>query len=58
MITIIKTDENVKDGNILEITGLSTDDKPTDVSNGSKFIEMDTGKIYMYDAENEQWREF
>lgn len=38
---------------------LSTDDKPIgNVENGSKLIEMDTGKIYLYDAENERWREF
>ena len=30
--------------------GLSTDSKPTDVSNGACFMEMDTGKLYFYDA--------
>lgn len=44
--------------------GLSTDTKPnlanseTQVPNGSKFIEMDTKKVYMYDAENDQWLEW
>jgi len=47
----------------VEIYGLSTDSKPTqvganDVGNGSLYIEMDTGKIYFYDAENKQWKEF
>lgn len=37
---------------------LSTDTKPTGVANGSCIIEMDTGKIYFFDAENGQWREF
>ena len=37
---------------------LSTDDKPTDVANGSSLMEMDTGKVYMYDEEGEQWRAF
>ena len=37
---------------------LSTDKKPVDVYNGSKLIEMDTGKIYIFDAENMQWKEF
>lgn len=61
MISITKQEINIKDGNkpILEITGLSTDTKPTeDISQGSRFIEIDTGKIYMYDAENQEWKEF
>lgn len=61
MISITKKDTNIKDGNkpILEIRGLSTDEKPTEnVSNGSIFIEIDTSKIYFYDAENSQWKEF
>lgn len=37
--------------------GLSTDAKPTNAANGSTFIEMDTGKAYMYDQANAQWRE-
>ena len=41
-----------------ELRGLSTDTKPTDADNGCIFIEMDTGKIYFYDAENKQWKEF
>ena len=39
--------------------GLSLDSKPTEgVSNGSVFIEMNTGKIYFYDAENAEWLEW
>lgn len=46
----------------LEFRGLSTDDKPiefngTDIPNGAIFIEMDTGKFYMFDLENKQWKE-
>lgn len=47
---------------LCEIVGLSTDTKPTDktegirIQNGSVFIEMDTGKKYMFDAENSQWK--
>ena len=37
--------------------GLSTDDKPENAANGSGFYEMDTGKYYMYDEENDTWRE-
>lgn len=35
--------------------GLSTDEKPLDANNGSKYIEMDTGKVYLYDAEGAEW---
>lgn len=61
MITITKDKINLTNENnsIQTIFGLSTDTKPTDeIINGSIFIEMDTSKIYFYDLENEQWREF
>lgn len=46
----------------VELRGLSTDTKPTtingeNIDNGSTFIEIDTGKIYFYDLENEEWKE-
>lgn len=37
--------------------GLSTDDKPLDCDNGSEFKEIDTGKKYVFDAENKIWYE-
>lgn len=38
---------------------LSTDTKPTtDISNGSMLLEMDTGKIFVFDEENSEWKEF
>ena len=42
-----------------EFRGLSTDDKSKikNVTNGSIFFEIDTGKIYMYDEENVEWKE-
>ena len=45
-----------------ELRGLSTDEKPTTIEgkkidNGSVLIEIDTGKIYMYDLENQEWSE-
>lgn len=61
MITITKTGTNINGGNtpVLEIRGLSTDEKPTEnIGNGSVFIEIDSGKIFFYDLENEQWKEF
>lgn len=45
----------------LDIVGLSTDTKPTEkfentpIINGSAFLEMDTGEIYLYDEENAKW---
>ena len=45
-----------------ELRGLSTDTKPNiidelRVGNGSSFLEMDTGKIFFYDLENNIWKE-
>ena len=58
MITIYREEGMTKEGQELEYRGLSTDDKPTEnVTNGSIFIEIDTGKIYMFDLENEEWME-
>lgn len=63
---VIKKDKNQplrqkKNHLLVEIRGLSTDDKPNqyynqDIDNGSIFIEIDTGKVFMYDLENNQWR--
>lgn len=36
---------------------LSTDTKPTGVGNGDVLIEMDTGKVYLYDADGAEWLE-
>ena len=46
-----------------EFYGLSTDTKPTDtltasgakIVNGSIFVEVDTGDLYLYDEENSEW---
>ena len=47
---------------LLELRGLSTDTKPTTIlntaiDNGSIFIEIDIGKVFMYDLENQLWKE-
>lgn len=59
---ITKENENQNIGGKLVSTktfyGLSTDSKPEDVANGSAFIEMDSGKLYFYDAAGEQWNEW
>lgn len=37
---------------------LSTDTKPTaGWANGSTMLEIDTGKVFVFDAENATWRE-
>lgn len=35
--------------------GMEDDTKPTSAPNGSDFLEMDTGKIWYFDAENSEW---
>ena len=52
---------------IVEFRGLSSDTKPTvikdnkgiekRVDNGSVFIEIDTGDVYIYDLTNQEWNE-
>lgn len=39
----------------IEAYGLSTDEKPTGVSTGSIFSEVDTKTIYFYDEESGEW---
>ena len=45
----------------LELFGLSTDEKPIGmyegkyITNGSLFLEIDTGIVSIYDEENQQW---
>ena len=42
-----------------ELYGLSSDTKPADnVPNGSVFLEIDTGKIYIFNGADGQWTEF
>ena len=59
MITIYKQKDNNNNKKMeVELRGLSTDEKPTiikgaTVDNGSSFIEIDTGKVFLYDLENE-----
>ena len=42
-----------------ELYGLSTDTKPVyNVPNGSVFLEIDTGKVFIFNGANNQWTEF
>ena len=65
MVTIQKVENKRTLGNDevvnVELRGLSTDEKPTEINgkkidNGSVFIEIDTETIYFYDLENEEWK--
>ena len=45
---------------LCELRGLSTDIKPSiinngNIENGSQFIEIDTGDIYLYDLNGKEW---
>lgn len=46
---------------VMSLKGLHDDTKPTQtfqntrIQNGSTFLEIDTGDVFMYDAENEEW---
>ncbi len=62
MVSIGKIGEQAND-RILEVVALSTDIKPIGeidgvrIVNGSKYIEMDTGSVFIYDEENQRWLE-
>lgn len=45
-------------GGYKEIAGLSTDDKPLDCATGSIFMEVDTGKTYLYNSDAQTWVEY
>ena len=55
MITTIKSIGNT--AKVLDMYGLSDDTKPIDVGNASTFYEMDTKKLFMFDAQNGVWLE-
>ncbi len=70
MITVIKQG-NAYNRRVISLEGSSTDPKPVEyfietdsngvevarvyIENGSTFTEIDTGKLFMYDAENKVW---
>lgn len=64
MITLHGNCTSPTDGKaILELRGLSTDEKPTEefadfpIANGSTFYEMNTGALFMFNADNAEWIE-
>lgn len=56
MITLYRP-ANYNNPRAQSLCGSSTDTKPTDVENGAKFVEIDSGKVYRFDRENKVWYE-
>lgn len=56
MITLYRP-ANYSNPRASEFTGRSIDTKPVGVENGSTYTELDTGRVYRFDAENKQWWE-
>ena len=57
MVSIyITTDEKAQA--VAHVRCLSTDDKPTaNIPNGSDLIEINTGKVYLFDIDGNSWDE-
>ena len=55
MITIEPYEGHVYGVTPSKIYGLSTDTKPMDVNNASRFYEMDTGKLFIFCETNCNW---
>lgn len=50
-----------KKGELREFYCLSTDTKPTEadyeIGNGDILLEIDTGNVYLYDADGKEWNQ-
>lgn len=63
MITLYKSLTADDRSEVMELRGLSTDAKPTQtfkgftVGNGSTFYEINTGKLFMFNADAGTWIE-
>lgn len=63
MVTIYKIEKSdiKNDGKFLvELRGLSDDEKPTSINggaiiNGSEFLEIDTGDLYYFNEDDTEW---
>ena len=55
MITPSEYIDNGKYMGAVTLYGLSSESKPTSYGNGSKFIEVDTGKTYYFDGTGKEW---
>lgn len=58
MITIMETKKIFNNKQLVDIACLSTDTKPTTgIMNGSMLIEVNTGKLYVFDESASAWNE-
>lgn len=58
MLRVVRSGKTNNADNRYVIVGNSTDEKPTtDMTHGSLFEEVDTGKLYLFDEENTVWVE-
>ena len=58
MIRILKEEQFDPDQRYIEAVGLRTDTKPTTgIVTGSTFVEVDTGKAYLFDEVGAEWDE-
>lgn len=55
MVSVIKMKNDYGTKFLVEIACKSTDTKPTNYSNGSMAIEVDTGDIYIFDESTSTW---
>lgn len=63
MVTIYKVEKaDIKNGGkfLVELRGLSDDEKPTSINggaiiNGSEFLEIDTGDLYYFNEDDTEW---
>ena len=53
----VKTWANGEKQEYYDVRGLSTDTKPNNVPNGSTFIEINTGKGYLFNGAAKTWVE-
>ena len=57
MIRMLVREPQQDDIHYVELSGLSTDEKPTGYATGSLFLEVDTGDVYAYDEEGAEWNQ-
>ena len=58
MFSTLKAHYAGNEKSYIEAAGLSTDTKPTEgIANGSCLIEMDTGKVFMFNETASEWVE-
>lgn len=55
MITVGRIGEQSVDDRTPLLYLKSTDTKPTDVPNASQIYEINTGNVYIFDADTQQW---